>query len=394
MQKPISVSLILPSLNVAPYMRECLTSVVRQTLPNIEILCVDAGSTDGTLDIIREFVQQDSRVKLVLSEKKSYGHQMNLGIQHAQGEYIGIVETDDHVPLNMYEDLYRLAVDHRAEIVKADFYRFRAVGAQIERMYNRLDASDSLYGKVFAPADHPEVFRCIMNTWSGIYQRAFLSQNNILHNETPGASYQDNGFWFRTFCCARRLLLVDRPYYMNRRDNVNSSVSNPGKVYCMTEEWNDIYRWLKEDHERFRRFIGPYTLKKYHSLLFTYARIDPKYREAFIVHMGEELKHLLDAGEYDRSAFTLYEWKRFNLIARFPERYHQLCLSRCSHVYPAKLVSGKLSARKRLCGLIRRADRILNKLEIIWAWVLFDGPVKTVHRVRWKNVKSYTDKED
>lgn len=79
------VSIILPSLNVASYIRECLESVTRQTLKDIEIICVDSGSTDGTLEVIREFEAKDPRVKVIVSDKKSYGRQMNLGFDAATG---------------------------------------------------------------------------------------------------------------------------------------------------------------------------------------------------------------------------------------------------------------------------------------------------------------------
>ena len=67
------VSVIMPSLNVAPYVRECIESVLGQTLREIEIICVDAGSTDGTLEILREYAEKDSRITLIVSDKKSYG---------------------------------------------------------------------------------------------------------------------------------------------------------------------------------------------------------------------------------------------------------------------------------------------------------------------------------
>lgn len=356
------VSLILPSLNVARYIDECLHSVITQTLRDIEIICVDAGSTDGTLDIIRKYAGQDQRVRLVHSDQKSYGYQMNLGMRRATGEYIGIVETDDYVPSTMYEALYGTAVREKAEIVKADFYRFRTVGERIERTYNRLDPSGAYYGRIIDPSKEQQVFRFIMNTWSGIYLRRFLEENAIVHNETPGASYQDNGFWFKTFCCAKRIYFVDKPYYMNRRDNEASSVAQPGKVYCMTEEWAYIYRWLREDETRFQTFIGVYTLRKYHSLMFTYQRIAPEFREAFVCHMGEEMGRLLGSGEYDRSAFTNYEWRRVNLIAASPLDYHQICTLKCSHLCVARWLQ-RNGKHRRASALIRKADSLQPALQ-------------------------------
>lgn len=127
-QDHIKVSIILPSLNVLPYIKECVESVMNQTLHEIEIICVDAGSTDGTLEILQEYEKQDNRIKLIVSDKKSYGYQMNLGIKAAVGEYIGIVETDDYVSENMYEELYTVARENEVDFVKADFYRFTGQG--------------------------------------------------------------------------------------------------------------------------------------------------------------------------------------------------------------------------------------------------------------------------
>ena len=72
------VSIIMPSLNVAPFIRQCMDSVVTQTLKEIEIFCVDAGSTDGTLEILREYEQKDKRVRVIVSDKKSSGCSLSL----------------------------------------------------------------------------------------------------------------------------------------------------------------------------------------------------------------------------------------------------------------------------------------------------------------------------
>lgn len=392
MIKP-KISIVMPSLNVGKYYRQCIESVMNQTLTDIEIICVDAGSTDGTLEILQECAAKDPRITVVHSNIKSYGYQMNLGMRQARGEYIGIVETDDFVPARMYEELYQTAVREDAEIVKADFYRFREVEGKIERMYNRLDPSDTYYGRIVNPAENQQVFRFIMNTWSGIYRRSFLEAHRIVHNETPGASFQDNGFWFKTFCCAKRIYFVNHPYYMNRRDNEASSVANPGKVYCMTEEWESIYRWLREDESRFQMFIGVYTLRKYHSLLFTYQRIAPEYRDEFIGHMSEEMGKLIHAGEYSREAFTSYEWRRLNLIISNPQGYHQICMSQCSHLCVARLLV-RIQKSKYVSALIRKADRLLNKAEIVLAWIGYEGFVHAMHRIKWKNTRDFVSQGD
>ncbi len=144
--------MVLPSLNVASYIRECLESVTRQTLKDIEIICVDSGSTDGTLEVIREFEAKDPRVKVIVSDKKSYGRQMNLGFDAATGEYLGIVETDDWVVPNMYEKLYKIAKRNQLDFVKADFYRFTVnPDGSLDKTYNQLARDKSYYGRVLVP---------------------------------------------------------------------------------------------------------------------------------------------------------------------------------------------------------------------------------------------------
>ena len=103
------VSVIIPVYNVEEYLEECMESVIHQTLKEIEILCVNDGSTDHSLQILEQYAKKDDRIRIISQKNGGYGKAMNQGLDAASGEYIGIVEPDDYVPLNMYEDLYRKA---------------------------------------------------------------------------------------------------------------------------------------------------------------------------------------------------------------------------------------------------------------------------------------------
>ena len=142
----------------------------------------------------------------------------------------------------MYSDLYEKAVENDLDFIKADFYRFKrdSETEDMELVYNHLSPNKEDYNVVFNPSETPEAIRYIMNTWSGIYKRSFIEEFHIRHNETPGASFQDNGFWFQTFVYAKRGMIIDTPYYMNRRDKPNSSVHNKEKVYCMNVEYVSV----------------------------------------------------------------------------------------------------------------------------------------------------------
>ena len=205
------VSIIIPTYNVEEYLEECLESVVRQTLSDIEIVCVNDGSTDSSLEILKRYAERDERIIIVDQPNGGYGKAMNAGMDRATGEYIGIVEPDDYVGLEMYEDLYKVAKENDLDFVKSDFYRFvTSDNGDVNFKYFALSKDPDDYNKVFNPSETPYAMNYVVNTWCGIYRKSFLDEFGIRHNETPGASFQDNGFFFQTFAFGRRAMIIDK----------------------------------------------------------------------------------------------------------------------------------------------------------------------------------------
>lgn len=317
------VSIIVPVYNVERYLEQCLESIVRQTLNDIEIICINDGSTDGCFDILKEYAKEDSRIIVVDKENEGYGVGMNIGMDKATGEYIGIVEPDDYVPLNMFEDLYLKAKEYDLDFVKADFYRFSTErNGNMHLTYNHLTGKKEKYNILFNPQLEPESLTYVMNTWSGIYKRSFLIENNIRHHETPGASFQDNGFWIQTFCFATRAMILDKPYYMNRRDNPNSSVNSPEKVYCMNEEYRYIRNVLQQYPDIWERSKYYYSKKKFGNYLFTLNRINDSFKHQYVLDIYKEFKEAEANDEVERSVFRADELKKYELMMEDPESFY------------------------------------------------------------------------
>ena len=319
----VKVSVILPSLNVGRYIAGCLESVIGQSLREIEMICVDAGSTDGTLEILRRYEAADDRIRVICSDKKSYGRQMNMGMAAAKGEYVGIVETDDFILPGMYEELYRKAKDNDADFVKADFYRFTGEGENIRRALYRLSGKARYYDCIIDVEKTQECFSFPMNTWSGIYKREFLIKNNIRHNETPGASYQDTGFWFQTFVYAKRAYFVDRAYYMNRRDNPDSSVFSKSKVYCASDEYRYILNILRRDEALWNRFRHVYAVSCYQAYKGSLGRMAQEYRAEFIARFAEDFRELERLGALKKECFHDTDWRTLCFIMKNPQDYYR-----------------------------------------------------------------------
>lgn len=221
MGNEVKISVIMPSLNVVSFIEECIESVINQSFRDIEIICVDAGSTDGTLEILEEYAKNDSRIRIIHSEEKSYGYQMNLGIENAKGQYIGIVETDDFIDKKMYETLYNLTDNGSTDISKVNFYHY------YDKTSQRIDGTKKFLPitkfTVFENADilngHPSI-------WAAIYRKSFLEENNIRFIEAPGGGWVDNPFLFQTFLAANSITYLDEPFYYYRELNPDSSTND------------------------------------------------------------------------------------------------------------------------------------------------------------------------
>lgn len=322
------VSIIIPIYNVEQYLRECLDSVVNQTLKDIEIICVNDGSTDNSLNIIKEYANNDNRIKIIDKQNSGYGDSMNKGLDAATGEYIGIVEPDDFVAKDMYEVLYNKAKEYNVDLIKADFYRFTGNLDTLCLNYNKLDYTGMYYNKVVNPQEDLTPFNFIMNTWSGIYNRQFLEKYHIRHNTTPGASFQDNGFWFQTFTRATKIYFLDKPLYMNRRDNINSSVKSKDKVYCMKDEYDFIWDYLNKNPELKEKFIGVYYYKKFHNYIFNFNRIDIKFKKEFLQLFSKEFKIAQKRNEIDYTLFLPSDVKKLKRIINNPMKFYRKSLSK------------------------------------------------------------------
>lgn len=238
----VKVTVIMPSLNVSKYIRICMESVLAQTLQDMEILAIDAGSTDGTFEILEEFAQKDSRVKVIHSDRKSYGYQMNLGISMATGDYVGVVETDDLIEPDMFETLYVLAVSSQADYVKGMGESFLLIAPEVEVRQPITVFAETEFGpdgKIeIIPKEMPEMVSRDYFLWTGLYKRNFLE--GIRFNETPGAAYQDIGFLLQTYGKAEKAVYIDKLVYHYRKDNLNASGYNHRMFHYLVEEYQYV----------------------------------------------------------------------------------------------------------------------------------------------------------
>ena len=239
------ISVIMPSLNTIHYIRQSIESVINQTLEDIEIICVDAGSTDGTYEILEEYSKLDSRIKLIHCDIKSYGFQVNLGIKMANGEYIGIVESDDFIEKEMYELLYSLTNEGSTDISKINFSHY---DTNLEHDF-LVDTSKGIIPNfTFTVDEYPNILNGHPSIWTAIYKKSFLIENDLFLMEEHEGGWVDHPFSLKALLLAKSITYKNEPCYYHRELDSQSTINNMDDLTIPMWRMQDNIKILEENN--------------------------------------------------------------------------------------------------------------------------------------------------
>jgi glycosyltransferase involved in cell wall biosynthesis len=317
----MKVSVLTPIYNVETYLPQCLDSLKRQTLQDIEFICINDGSTDGSLAILQQYAKDDTRFRIIDKPNEGYGKSMNRGIAAATGEYIGILESDDYADAGMFERLYELARAHDCDVVRSNYYTFNdADGSQLVE-----NLPTDLCDRVINPAD-PTCAKVVVPTpaiWSSLYRRELLSDNKISFLETPGAAFQDTGFVMKSLIAARRVYLTSQAFIHYRVDNAGSSVKSKDKVFNVCDEYHSIERFLQRFPERRKTLIPYVNAAKFNTYRWNKNRIAWEARPPFLRVFSREFQAACNAGEVNPALTEPGRWQEFTEIGKDPQAYYR-----------------------------------------------------------------------
>lgn len=213
-----AVSVIVPVYNTEGFLQKCLDSLTNQTLEDIEIICVNDGSTDNSLKILQEYATKDKRIKIINQENKKQGAARNAGMKIATGEYIGFVDSDDWIDLDFYEKLYNAATGHNFDI---------ALGTNIRVKKNvnkkRLNITDEKEYKTVQEKFDVNIQWKNPCPTNKIYRRELFSKHNIKWPE--GVFCEDKLFTIKAVYYANGIVTVQNVNYYYF-DNPKSTVNN------------------------------------------------------------------------------------------------------------------------------------------------------------------------
>lgn len=319
MNQPL-VSVLVPVCNTEKFLRDCLDTLVSQTLEQIEIICIDDGSTDSSPLIIQEFVRKDPRVSVITKPNSGYGDSMNQGLKKASGEYIGIVESDDFVEKEMFKDLYDLGKSCDADVVKGNFmYHTSLTDPKFDPVVNNLVGC--VFDQPIDPLKNQGVFLTQPAIWSGIYKKTFLEANEIWFLPTPGASFQDTGFNFKVFAAADTAILTQKAYLHYRIDNSASSVKSQKKIFCVCDEYNEIWRFVELDERRFEALKYRIPQIQFGGYQWNLDRLIESLRYDFYKRFVEDFQKTDSRGLINKDYFDEMAWTKLSGMLSDPVGY-------------------------------------------------------------------------
>lgn len=311
------VSVIVPIYNAGSFLREALDSILAQNFREWEAICLDDGSTDNSPAILREYADKDARFVVIAKDNSGYGATVNLGIAHARGKYIAILEPDDFLAdSDAYATLFSIAEKNAADVVKGDYRFYWSDGRS--RPANALRACPR--DTVINARECGDLFAMPLSVWSALYRADFLRKQNVFFQETPGASYQDNAFSFKLFAAAERVVLCDRVIINYRQDNANSSIKSKTKVFCIADEIHELERWLSERPELRERFAYEKWLFHYKAYFANLQRCPRERLNEFFTLFRREFLAGRERNELPKALFPRLGI-RLRLLLDFPKTF-------------------------------------------------------------------------
>jgi glycosyltransferase involved in cell wall biosynthesis len=222
----VKISVIVPIYNVEKYLAQCLEHIINQTFEDIEIICIDDGSTDNSPKILDEFAKKDERIKIISQKNRGLGATRNRGIEVAKGDYIYFMDGDDYLELTALEELYEISKKHCLDfaIFKINNFEDETGEPIIDEYYSMPYLKRRVGDNVFNYADVADIaLKLAVNTYGNFFKREF-----VLDLRFPeGLLFEDNVFFAKSLFKAERVYFHDRFLYNRRvrKDSLSNAFS-------------------------------------------------------------------------------------------------------------------------------------------------------------------------
>lgn len=290
----VKVSVIVPVYNVENHLKECMDSIINQKLKDIQIICVNDGSTDSSPQILKEYALKDPRIEIIDKKNAGLAAARNTGMEYAKGEYIGFVDSDDWIELDMYEKLYENAKLNDSDIVMSPVHVFDESKNELkyDNPYFTLINLEKYFNK--GTFNHlktkKHLFNICVTAWNKIYNSQFLKRIDSKFPE--GLIFEDNPFFFETYLQANKISIIPDYLYFYRLNRTDSIIKKADKRYF---DLLKIHELIKDilvktgNYDEYKIQLTNFILR---TVFSRFEQINEKYKNQFFFLIKEYLEKL------------------------------------------------------------------------------------------------------
>lgn len=242
------ISIIVPIYNVETYLRDCMETIINQTYKEIEIILVNDGSTDSSLEICNEYAEKNDKIKIVSKKNGGLSDARNVGLEYATGKYIMFVDSDDYLAFNSCEVLYNAIKDTEFDFVTANFAFTNNDGTP----WKKPMFGDKFENTILDISDYKKSFYLVNSTvWNKIFRKEFIDKNNLKFEY--GLLAEDAVFTTKAFLKAKTTYYIkDIVYYYRQRETKrgNASIS----FNCSVEYFKKVNQAYRIIYNNFKKY--------------------------------------------------------------------------------------------------------------------------------------------
>lgn len=262
------LSIIVPVYNVEKYLPKCLESLIKQTLKDIEIICVNDGSMDNSLAILKEFASKDSRIRIIDNQHQGVAKTRNTGIEQSTGEYIGFVDSDDYIDIDFFEKLYNSATKSNSDIAIASILKHKNFFNIYNAKYTKEETAITIQDKIKLCEDKKHFF---FYAWNKIYHSGFIKENNIKFSE--GQIYEDVMFAIKALYYSNKIISVygTKYHYIEHENSLTKYKDKTGeKEQDLVKAYSELQEFCNSKNIEIPERLNYYTKENFGFILNFY----------------------------------------------------------------------------------------------------------------------------
>lgn len=262
------LSIIVPVYNVEKYLPKCLESLIKQTLKDIEIICVNDGSMDNSLAILKEFASKDSRIRIIDNQHQGVAKTRNTGIEQSTGEYIGFVDSDDYIDIDFFEKLYNSATKSNSDIAIASILKHKNFFNIYNAKYTKEEIAITIQDKIKLCEDKKHFF---FYAWNKIYHSGFIKENNIKFSE--GQIYEDVMFAIKALYYSNKIISVygTKYHYIEHENSLTKYKDKTGeKEHDLIKAYSELQEFCNSKNIEIPERLNYYTKENFGFILNLY----------------------------------------------------------------------------------------------------------------------------